>query len=214
MAPLPRLVLVDGLPGTGKTTTAERVFEGLRGRGIDCAWAREEAKPHPVFGPGILAARRQPEFPALCIEAWTRFVAQTDRICVLDGAALQSTVRFMFEQRVADVDITAYWQAFETIVAPARPVLMYLRDPNPAQRLRRHAIRERGREWYEKLADHVARTPAGRPFRHLGVDGFVEFWVRYGALCDELLAASELTVQRTRPPITPIQTMRDVLLPQ
>jgi hypothetical protein len=192
---LPRLVLVEGLPGSGKTTTAERMCRRLRSRGIDAAWAAEGAADHPVFAPGYAKSRRRPEFAQQCLDAWSSFVdAIGTRTWVLDGAAFQSTVRFMFEQRVPYDEIFAYWRVFESVVSPLRPTVFYLRDDDAADRLRTITIPVRGRAWYDKVSSYVARTPAGREFRHLGVEGFIEFWVRYGELCETLLAQSHLDV--------------------
>ncbi|HEX5094721.1 MAG TPA: hypothetical protein VFX21_01845 [Acidimicrobiia bacterium] len=192
---LPRLVLVDGLPGSGKTTTAERMCRRLRSRGIDAAWAAETAPDHPVFPRGFAKSRREPEFPQQCLDAWAAFVDTIGtRTWVLDGAAFQSTVRFFYDERVPYDEIFAYWRAFETIVMPLRPTIFYLRDDNPADRMRTITIPVRGRAWYDKVSNYVARTPAGREFRHLGVEGFIAFWVRYGELCESLLAQTRLDV--------------------
>lgn len=198
-------MLVEGLPGSGKTTTAERACARLRARGIDAQWVREEARDHPVLPVTIRGRNRSPDFPELCLDAWASFVRRMgDATWVLDGCAMQSTVRFMFEQALPEDEIVRYWQWFESIVLPVGAVLVYLRHDDPERRLREHTIPERGRDWYDRVWRHMAYTPGGRRFRHQGVDGFVAFWLRYGELCDRLVASSRL----------PVQTMRDALLPQ
>ncbi|MGQ0825700.1 MAG: hypothetical protein ACT4OX_11875 [Actinomycetota bacterium] len=207
-----RLVLIEGLPGSGKTTAAARICARFEQRQIPALWTREEAGDHPVFPPGLRAAHREPDFASRCLDAWAQFVEQPDdRVRVLDGCAFSAPVRFMYEERVDRAEIDRYWRAFEALVAPVSPVLLYLWHPDPACLIREHTIPTRGIDWYDKAADYVARTPAGRRYRHLGVGGFVEFWVRYGALCDELIAQTRLPVERLP---AAGQTMRDVLLPQ
>jgi hypothetical protein len=205
---IPKLVFVEGLPGSGKTTTAERMCRRLRSRGVDAQWASETTKDHPVFPPGLLTQRRAPDFADQCLAAWHAFVADLGPTTwVLDGAAFQSTVRFMFEERMPYESIRDYWRAFEDVVLPARPTLFYLRDDDAADRMRTITIPVRGQAWFDKVFDYVARTPQGREFRHMGVEGFIAFWVRYGALCDTLVAQSRMEISSS-------QTIREVLLPQ
>ncbi|GIU86018.1 MAG: hypothetical protein KatS3mg009_0533 [Acidimicrobiia bacterium] len=204
MAP-PRLVLVEGLPGSGKTAAAQRMCARLRDRGIDTRWFPESAPDHPVLPVTIRGRNRSPDYPELCLDAWASFVRRMgDATWVLEGCALQSTVRFMFEQALPEPEIVRYWEWFESIVRPVGTALVYLRPDDPERLLREHTIPGRSREWYASVWRHIASTPGGRRYRHQGVDGFVAFWLRYGELCDRLVAASRLRVQ----------TIRDVLSPQ
>jgi hypothetical protein len=199
------VILVEGLPGSGKTSVAQRLCTGLRRRGFATAWVREEAKDHRVLPVALRRRRRAPDFAQQCLDAWARFMAADDgRVWIFDGAALQSTVRFLFEERVPEPRIAEYWNRFEEIMRPSAPVLVYLRHDDSAARLRDVTIPERGREWYDAVARHVAGAPAGRRHRHRDLEGFVAFWMEYEALCDRLVASATLRVQ----------TMREVLLPQ
>ncbi len=44
-----RLILLEGLPGTGKTTNSYRLFEQLVRNGRDVRWLHEVSQPHPVL---------------------------------------------------------------------------------------------------------------------------------------------------------------------
>ena len=44
-----RLILLEGLPGTGKTTNAYRLFEQLVRNGRDVRWLHEVSQPHPTL---------------------------------------------------------------------------------------------------------------------------------------------------------------------
>ena len=44
-----RLILLEGLPGTGKTTNAYRIFEQLVRNGRGVRWLHEVSQPHPVL---------------------------------------------------------------------------------------------------------------------------------------------------------------------
>ncbi len=44
-----RVILLEGLPGTGKTTNSYRLFEQLVRNGRDVRWLHEVSQPHPVL---------------------------------------------------------------------------------------------------------------------------------------------------------------------
>ena len=44
-----RLILPEGLPGTGKTTNSYRLFEQLVRNGQDVRWVHEVSQPHPAL---------------------------------------------------------------------------------------------------------------------------------------------------------------------
>ena len=44
-----RVILLEGLPGTGKTTNSYRIFEQLVRNGRDVRWLHEVSQPHPTL---------------------------------------------------------------------------------------------------------------------------------------------------------------------
>ena len=56
---LPRIIFVDGLPGSGKSTTAQRLSLHLRRQGYRARWVFEHEEPHPVFSDERVRALRE-----------------------------------------------------------------------------------------------------------------------------------------------------------
>jgi hypothetical protein len=196
-----RLVLVEGLPGSGRGSTARKIAGRLQGKGAEV----DTGRPARID-------TRDPDYVNRTLDAWGEFLtASPASTRVVHGALFDGAIRGLYEQCMPEDEILQFWRTLETSLAPAGAVLVYLWHPDPACLIREHTIPTEGIDWYDRVADQVARTPQGRRFRHMGVQGFVEFWVHFGALCDSLVAQSRLPVERLP---AAGQTMRDVLLPQ
>jgi hypothetical protein len=192
MAERRSIVLFEGLPGSGKTTTSQELAAVYLRRGTPCVWVREEAKDHPLFGPAVRRLHRQTDYDEICLARWRGLVDSPDQPpLILDGCAMQSTVRFMFEQNWALDRIESYWQRFEQSTRGLRVALVYFTHPRPDAFIRDHTMHVRGNSW-PKIARHVEQTPAGRGLVEAGYDAPVEFWVRYRQMCAALLARTSL----------------------
>ena len=190
----PRLVLVEGIPGSGKTTTSEALADAYEARGLDCGWAVEESADHPFFGREVRRRHREDDYDDLCIDRWRAVVdASRSRTWILDGCALQNTVRFMFEQCWDHARILDYWQRFEEVVEPTGVRIVHLRQDRPEAFVRDHTMVVREAVW-AKIERHVRSTPVGQEIAREHDDVHVEFWVRYARLSRDLVDRSSLPV--------------------
>ncbi|WP_167481199.1 AAA family ATPase [Acidovorax cavernicola] len=150
-----KLILVEGVPGVGKTTLAEQLCTFAVSYGHQAVWSQEEERSHPVHPISLTASRAQPGFAARCLQNWRMFVEQAQSahgLCILEGSAFQSTVRFLMEQEREDV--LRYIGAFERIVSVVSPVLIYLR-PEDATDHSRGIATHRGEIWSAKVSRYL-----------------------------------------------------------
>lgn len=181
----------EGLPGSGKTFASGRFCSLLKSNGIEASWWLEEASNHPVTGNKARAPAHQQDFPQSCLDAWLTFLKSSNNTVVFDGYALQSTVRFLYANRIARKQIEDYFNRWQEL-AP-QTTLVYFSVENP----REHfdvVFTERGKEWSNKLCRYVEHTPLGVASGLRGRAGFVEFWANYQKLCHELLDAASVSV--------------------
>jgi hypothetical protein len=187
-----RVLLFEGLPGSGKTTTSMLVAERLRAAGVACEWSREEQRDHPVLGLETRRLHRRLDYDEICLARWSAFLgSRPSRAWVLEGCALQSAVRFMVEQCWPYGRISSYWARFEALAHEHDVAIVYLVHPAPRVFLQGHAASVRAAVW-PKITAHVATTPAGRRIMKEGGDPSIDFWLDYRDVCDRLLAASTL----------------------
>lgn len=181
----------EGLPGSGKTTASERFCSLLRRNGIDVCWWLEEASNHPITRREGRAISRQQEFPQSYLDSWKKFVNSSNNTVVLDGYAFQSTVRFLYANRIARKHIEEYFNRWQEL-AP-ETTLVYFPVENPCEHYDVVSA-ERGDQWSSKLYNYVEHTPLGVANGLQGRKGFVEFWSNYQNLCHELLDAAFVSV--------------------
>ena len=110
---------------------------------------------------------------------------------VLDGYALQSTVRFMYAHRLDATTIESYFSAWQALAPDT--TIVYLSIKNPEQHCEA-VLAERGKSWSDKLYRYTARTPLGVANGLQGKPGFTKFWSDYQRLCLNLLEDARVPV--------------------
>jgi hypothetical protein len=191
----PRLVLIEGLPGTGKTSLAEWLCKRMTESGRDAAWAREEAADHPVIDRATRRTAAEPGYADRCIARWEAFArrmatAPSPETFVLEGCLFQSAVRFLIEHEHPAADAARYLVAVETALAPLAPRLVYLVQPDPEAYLRDVLPGRKGEATVAKIAAYSATTPFAVRRGLEGRGALLGLYTTYRVACDALVARS------------------------
>jgi hypothetical protein len=136
-----QLIMVEGLPGLGKTTTASWLAARLRAEHLPVRLYLESQPEHPinvggnlhpagdVTGETYFQQYRPASFIQESLQRWQAFVddaMQTDAISVLDSYPFQNSIRILLQMDAALDDMRAYAAQVEALVMPLRPALIYL----------------------------------------------------------------------------------------
>lgn len=181
-----RLWVIEGVPGAGKTTTARHLADHLNATNLTARWWLEESKDHPVMPAILRKTSAEPDFDRRCLQAWDGFLTHETGNLVVEGAALQNAVRFMFANQRPEATIAAYWRAWEARAAPHLAGFLFL-SVNDMTVHYEHVRQRRGPEWSAKLIAYVETTPIARSQEWRGLDGFAAFWGAYQDLCLRLV---------------------------
>jgi thymidylate kinase len=199
-----RLILVEGLPGSGKSTTAHLLSRHLQSLDVSVRWWYEEEVGHPVYVFQDDTSLRQTlddlnagRFRVL-IEAalaqWRQFVAlltASGEIGLIDSCLYGYLTWSLFPHGAPESEIQAYVAAVEQIVAPLDPCLIYFRQEDVARSLRR-LVDRRGGITEQRFVQKAVQSEYGQRRQLAGFDGMVAYWTAYRQVTDTAFARSSL----------------------
>jgi hypothetical protein len=174
-----RLILIEGLPGAGKTTTVD----GLKSAGIDWGASKVEFyneydNPLNAFwtwGDGAVENEVVEEpydsaiFTVRILERTYRLVNRilTQDLCVvMEGYPFQLVIRNMLKMLGTEDDCREYYRRYVDAVSCCSPHLFCLEHPNWRDRITQLA-KQRGADFRAIFYEAMTRTPYGKKY---GVD--------------------------------------------
>ncbi len=190
-----RLIFVDGLPGSGKSTTAQRLSLHLRRQGYPARWSFEHENQHPLFVESAVRALREQQpnaAPALFDRALTGYAMLTDRMSavppetlLLEGTLFQTAVGSQLLLDHSQADIETFFDRTLKTVAALNPALIHLAPADPVAALHRTA-ETRGSWFPDFVLQHLRATPLGQRLAITDWSGAVALLTKHRALCDAL----------------------------
>lgn len=194
MSPAPRLVLVEGFPGSGKAALAQWLARQLRRAGRPAGWAYEDERPHPVLGDAPARYVSWKAYFADRLGRWATFAAETHAsggVMILDAAWLQVPLVTMLRRNL-DPSVAAAF-ALKTLeaVRALEPVVVFLSPPDLEGAL--HELWDRrGMRW---ALGHVARLEAS-PYAAArdakGFPGLLAYWRAHHELALAIVRRAEV----------------------
>jgi hypothetical protein len=201
-----RLILVEGLPGSGKSTTAGHVASRLRHLGIAAQLIPEVQPDHPLNVGGELhpAGRTTGEqlfrrytveaYVAESLQRWQAFVASAVDVAVvqvLDSYPYQNAARVLLQLDSPTQTIQTYAREVEAVMRPLAPKLIYLQSGPGAEALAA-ASAARGPEWSAYVVALGTNCPYAVNRELAGLEGAMAVLNAYDALLRDLLGRSNL----------------------
>jgi hypothetical protein len=188
------LILLEGLPGSGKSTTGQRLQEHLGVR-----WVSEMQPDHPIYAfhdraslnamLGDLAAGKHEAVIERAVAKWSAFassVRESGHTHVLDSCLFGYLTWTLYPHfDVGPAVVRAYLDRVIALLEPLAPRLIYLRPRDLPAALER--IRPaRGGQMLEGYEKRAVESPFGRKRGLVGFDGLVSYWQAWREIADDL----------------------------
>ncbi|MCG7386728.1 hypothetical protein [Paenibacillus sp. ACRRY] len=150
-----KLIIMDGMPGSGKTTSALRVAEQLSAWNISNRCIVELEAEHPLFIYGYsfdsLVEEEQAElFITLLLEKYRAFVQERleheDEVTIIESVMLQDTINSAHHMGMNSDKLRHFAVSLAKILAPLNPVLIYFYQMDVEAHWR-FICSVRGNEW-------------------------------------------------------------------
>lgn len=152
-----KLIIISGISGTGKSTTAIVLNNLLAGNNINISYLHEECKNHPIrqneFSHGSLKSVNDMDINVeLMIKKWEDFKQQiilSNEILLLEACLFENITRYFFECNYPETKIISFYSGLMKILSDLNAVIIHLRTNN-VQRTFQRIYPIRG-EWWKKL---------------------------------------------------------------
>jgi hypothetical protein len=193
-----RLILIDGLAGSGKSTAAQHLWLHLARGGRDAAWFHEHEVAHPVFQYGEVEEllRQAPgPFEERVLAGWQAVAEKADgpEVRIIEGTFLQIPVGVMLAMNAPATRIRAMLRRIDATLRGRDASLIQLVRPDLRAALQQIGD-VRGAYWLEAMTGTLAQSPYGQRHRVRNFDGLVAFYERQQAIIDSVWP--HLTIRR------------------
>ena len=168
------LIIVKGLPGSGKSTTADMIAEILQKQGEKVCCVDEGAADHPAD----YADYDFPDFETerkMILEKWRSFAetAHRDTVYVFNCVFLQNPMcETMMRFGMGETASQEYIVEIAEIIRPLSPVIFYIDTPAPKSAVDR-VLDERGEGWLNAVIDYHVSQGYGKANGLSGYDGYI-----------------------------------------
>ena len=201
-----RLIFVEGIMGSGKTTTARWLARLFRRAGLP-ARPVPEAHPHPTNVFRTLPHWKQPwldlsaeELMTRSYANWQAFVTRAlsdSQISVFDRQLFHGDFTCLFLMNCPPPVLQQYVYTVLQLAQPLHPMLIYCYQADVAQALDRIGA-QRGQEWVEYQVTWKVPSPYGQQRGLVGVDGWKWLYQDYRQLtdlCFQTLAIPKIAIE-------------------
>lgn len=169
-----RLIIVEGLPGTGKSTLSERLAAILKAEGIRTLFKDEGDPDHPADLPDYGFEDFQSERTAI-LNRWKQFAneADQDTVHVFNCIFLQNPMsETMMRFDLSPEQSETYIREIAEIIQPLDPVIFYLDEPDVKKTLE-NVLDERGQDWLNSVIEYHTAQGWGKRQHLSGISGYI-----------------------------------------
>ena len=169
------LIIVEGLPGSGKSTTAAMIADELNRKNKKVVCVDEGVSEHPAD----YADYDFPDFETerkKILDKWQSFVQNSDKdtIYVFNCIFLQNPMcETMMRFGMSEEESRNYIAEIAEIIKPLNPVIIYIDQPDVKFAID-SVLDERGNDWLNAVIDYHVSQGYGKQNNLCGYDGYIK----------------------------------------
>lgn len=192
-----KLIMIEGIPGLGKSTTAQFLSHLLHREGHGHKWWYEEELGHPVYVyddvesmQNIIDDLHNGNYRSVierALKKWRKFAASVQsstEIIVVDSCLFGYLTWSLFPISVPRQEILTYVKDVERIIKPLNPNLIYFYQTDIGGALNKICTR-RGGDTEKNFIQAATQSPYGISRGLEGFEGMVAYWEDYRRMTDE-----------------------------
>jgi len=168
------LILIEGMAGSGKSTTGQNLFELLTGKKTKTIFYHEFINNHPIIDYG------EPDM--FCwidqtIRRWENLVTEIhnqNNITIMDAAFFQCTLGELLERGAKEIEIYKYALEILDIITPVHPALIYFFQNDIVSSLK-NVYTSRSQKWQNKVCTFLDDTKFGQHNNQSGYELYLIF---------------------------------------
>jgi tRNA uridine 5-carbamoylmethylation protein Kti12 len=154
-----RLILVEGLPGTGKSTMAQYIWLESKKNNIDIEYICERQKNHPVETEYNSFDVNVKKYIDDSLKSWSTLVDRIvteDKKLILDGSFIQHQINcLIFADETVEI-INAYIMRLCETIKKLNPILIYLNYTDTDEAIL-NACTVKGERWSNNVANFLSK---------------------------------------------------------
>ena len=195
-----KLILIDGIPGMGKSTTAQFLYFQMQRKNVSVRWFHEEVTGHPLFYAheniqNIVTPEQAIRFVEKWPVQWGRVISCAEKygMIILTSYLLQDGARVLFVNNLERNYIKEFVFSIAEKIKPLNPLFAFLFTSNPRVAMEKLWIK-RGRQWMAYFYRVDENTPFAVKRNLRGTSASLALWSEFQEFCKDLVG--ELTLDK------------------
>jgi thymidylate kinase len=187
-----KLILITGMSGAGKSTTAQSLACQYQLNHIRYRWLHEEIRDHPIrageFSIGSLCSDQDLESNMQdMFQRWERLIGRiltSGRVYIMEGVLYDNILRYFYESHSSLETITWYYDELMKRLAPTQPVVVHLCRADVRATL--ETMYQLRGQWWKNLILKMDKNQYCRDHGLAGEDGVYAMWQAYQETAQEM----------------------------